>query len=218
MRPLLFMLGFAACSFSPGQQQSNPGDGPLPIDTRDDILIDTPLAIDAKVFLDAPPDAPFDPEAQCPAEYAIALNDVVSTSRYRLIAASLDWPLHQTDCADDLVGATHLVVFEEVLEAQQLGALVAVPGTFLVGYFQELNQATVGAGWHTLTGDDVAGNSTIWAVGQPNDDGGGENNAQNRGFVGGGSPLIQDGPASFDAPAVCECDGKPIPAAIAAML
>ncbi|MEO8705822.1 MAG: hypothetical protein ABI867_37675 [Kofleriaceae bacterium] len=212
MRPMLILvLGLAACSFSPPQgQPADLDDGPPPIDVSDVIIDAPPALIDAKVFLDAPIDAPFDPAAQCPGTYDIALVDATSSSRYRVILTTASWPTQAADCANDLAGATHLVVFETVTEAQMLGAATGTPSTYHVGYLQEPNQPTVGAGWHTVIGDDVAGDSAIWATGQPNDNAGVENNQQNFSFVGEDSLLVQDGPANFPAAAICECDGKPI--------
>jgi len=55
--------------------------------------------------------------------------------------------------------------------------------------------------------------------GQPNDTDDAETSQQNRGAVNtAASSLLQDVEATFSTHAVCECDGKPVAAAVSAFL
>lgn len=204
MRALL-CFALAACSFSPQaiSASSDAAGDSLGIDT---VPIDAPvdMAIDARLF---------DPATDCPNNYNLVIAGL--TSHYRSITNDADWPSHHADCADDLAGATHLIVFDSPNELALLGQQAAF--RYLVGYFQVTNQAAVDVGWLTVTGGTVP--SSVWLAGQPNDNDGVEDGEQDRGFINFQTgPGIQDGPSNFATNAMCECDGKPIPPAIAAML
>lgn len=180
-------------------------------------MIDSPVADDAPLA-DAPPDAPADAPsfpAACPAAYDITIAAAPS-SRYRYITAGHAWLTQHQDCANDLPGATHLVVFDTLAEAQQIAA-AATGSSYHAGAAQLPNQAATDAGWFWLTGEPV--DAGIWHPGQPNDNAGVENDEQNRGFVNKPDGFgLQDGDNAFQTDAMCECDGKPIDPAVAAIL
>jgi hypothetical protein len=206
MRGLLF-AGLAACSYSPPQTNNPADDAPR---GGSEMSID---AVGDAAVADVAIDAPFDPATDCPAGYNLVIGDL--PSRYRVIPFNADWPTHHADCADDLIGKTHLIVFDTAKEIQLLGTQPT--SRFLVGHFQIANQPAVGDNWLTVTGEPI--DQTLWLGGQPNDNDFSEDGEQDRAFVnypnGAG---VQDGPASFATNGMCECDGKPIPPAIAAML
>lgn len=200
---LLFACNFTvqpAGSSGPDGAADAPGDG----DVVGDGGLDGPA--DARADAAPPPDAAFDP-ATCPAGYATTIA-AAPASRYRWIAVNRTWPAHRQDCEDDLVGATHLVVLDSAAEAQQIAA-ASSSMYYHVGAAQAPNQASVQAGWTTLTGEPVP--ASMWHAGQPNDSNGSENDQQDRASVNTlDGPLLQDVEASFSTHAVCECDGKPV--------
>jgi hypothetical protein len=178
-------------------------------------LPDVTLRDDAPV--DTIADAPAFDVSQCPASYNITIPGL--TSRYRAIVGLRTWPNHQETCAEDLPGKTHLIVFDTMSEVTLIQSGQART-SFLVGHFQLADQATADAGWFAITGEPV--DATLWLAGQPNDNNAGapvENNEQNRAFLNYTTGVgVQDSPADFPDDALCECDGKPIPPQIAAML
>lgn len=190
-------------------------DGRVP----DAIELDAPggsidAAIDAAPIPDAFVPPAFDP-ATCPAGYTATI--VASPlSRYRFIMSNQSWVTQHQDCANDLVGATHLVVLDTVAEAQQVNAATSST-SYHVGAAQPPGQANPLAGWLALTGEPVS--ATVWYPGQPNDNDYAENSQQDRGAVNTGvSSLLQDVEATFSTHAVCECDGKGVAPAVSAFL
>lgn len=209
-----FALLVTGCGFTlqpaPATTDADPsGDAPRS-DASD---LDAPR--DGQLIPDAPPpDAAFDP-ATCPAGY----NQTVTASprsRYRWIAVNQSWLTQHQDCANDLPGATHLVVLDSIAEAQQIAA-ASGSVYYQVGAAQAPSQASVQAAWFALTGEPVS--ASMWHAGQPNDSDGAENGQQDRGSVNtSAGPLIQDVEASFATHAVCECDGKGVAPQVAAFL
>lgn len=192
---------------------------PLPASNGDDAPIDTSSdapqdSVVADATVDTPPDVrSFDPATDCPIEYTISFPAV--KSRYRAIGIDRTWPSHFTDCADDLAGATHLIVFDDATELTALGGQ-ALP-RFLVGHFQMPNQAAVETGWLGVTGG--AADAALWLSGQPNDNDDAEDGEQDRSFINYNTGTgVQDGPVSFAAEAMCECDGMPIPPQVTLLL
>jgi len=210
---LAALAALVGCSFT---VQTTPpasdADGPQDTLAPDGEPADAPS--DAAMVDAPPPDAAFDP-VTCPAGYATTI--VASPgSRYRWIANNQPWLTHHQDCANDLLGATHLVVFDSAAEAQQIAA-ASSSMYYQVGAAQAPGQSSVGAGWFAVTGEPVA--ATLWHPGQPNDGNGSENSQQDRGSVNTlDGPLLQDVDATFATHGVCECDGKPVAPAVAAFL
>jgi hypothetical protein len=210
MRYLAFVL-VAGCGFSP-LDKPVVEDDQQPLDdasTHDGTTVMDAM-VDAKVFLDAPLVA-FDP-AMCPAGYAVNNITVEPNSRYRLIANGATLKTHDADCNDDHPGWTHLVTLETNTEGQQIRDNLT-NNIFYVGAVQLRNQAASNAGWFLVTG---AAMPATWQTGQPNDNGGGENNEQNFAAADSGQDgRLNDVSGGFNYSAVCECDGLPVPAEMA---
>jgi hypothetical protein len=163
-----------------------------------------PQPIDADPPDASPPDAGFDP-ASCPASYsAIAFG----SSRYRLVNTPRSLTQHHDDCKDDLPGATHLVAFESMAEANAVTGLIAGSDNLWVGTVQPPGQSTVGGGWLQITGEPTP--SAVWGSGQPNDDDGNENGVQNVAVINASGGGLNDSETTFAFDAICECDGRPI--------
>jgi Lectin C-type domain len=213
MRYVVLVLVWG-CGFSPLATMGAEDDQqPPPLDdasSQHDGSIVMDARADAQVFLDAPV-AEFDP-ALCPAGYAVNNVTVEPSSRYRLIAAGRTLKVHDADCDDDHPGWTHLVTLESNTEGQQIRDHMTNK-TFYVGAVQLRNQAQTNASWFLVTGDPMP---ATWQTGQPNDNGGSENNEQN--FAAADSAndgRLNDVSGSYSYYAVCECDGKPVPAEMA---
>lgn len=178
-------------------------------------------SIDAQATIDAASDArAFDPAADCPASYILALPG--QASRYRLILAGDDFGDQSTACAAHKPGATHLAALDTIGEIAAVQAVVDVaPGLAQscawIGGVQLRGQTGVTTGWLKITGGPL---TPIWDTGEPNDGGDYfENNSENFAFLGRGRRSQIDVPAFPSFGAMCECDGKPIdPAASAAIL
>lgn len=156
----------------------------------------------------------FDP-ALCPSGYDNNGIDASPQSRYRLISATAPVATQNADCNDDYPGWTHLVVLDSSTEGQQLrDNLTSSP--FYVGAVQDRNQSRTYRGWHQFTGGSVP---MIWQNFQPNDGDNFENNREN--FAAADSSFnghLNDVRGDSNLQAICECDGNPIPADIAATI
>jgi hypothetical protein len=205
----------AGCGFSPQAGSS--------VDARAQVHDDAPLqgvdahvvqAPDAKVWLDATASAPFDVTA-CPAEYTNTTISASPNSRYKLVTTLRKLADQLPLCDVDHPGWTHLFVPDTLLEAQQITSHMS--SIFYVGVVQPKDQATVTANWVLYTGETVP--SVLWSAGQPNDNADGvENNEQNFAAIETTSGTLNDVDSSYLFAAVCECDGKAIPANVAAMI
>lgn len=139
---------------------------------------------------DAMPDA--DPFAMIAARCMTAGYTTQAPGLYRSVATGTSWTAAEADCADDVAGATHLVVLSSQAEvtymATQLGWVGlddrAAEGTFV-----------------TVTGE--TGDVRPWASGQPDNGGGNEDCAQ---MKNGGQ--LDDDQCGNSHRYVCECDGK----------
>jgi hypothetical protein len=168
---------------------------------------------------------------QCPASYDAALP---GPSRYRLIVVgNRAWD--QSDvCAQDLPGATHLVVLETVGELASVQALVdssaaTVAAGVWIGGVQKHTATSPGEGWLGFDGQPLIGGSWYDGPGtsgqhdsEPNDGDGVENGLEQFVIVkpSNNSPGTKNGLQDSDGfnskGALCECDGTPIAAAAAA--
>jgi hypothetical protein len=220
----MMSVAAAACSFQ-GVGDNPGGDGPIgdPIDapfgTPDARVADAAL-IDARPADARRPDAmPPLPDAGftvalCPPAYNLT-SPTSPGSRYRVIDVPAPFATQHADCNDDLPSTwTHLVTFQSQAEAQDAADMLLAQ-YFYVGMVQAPNQASPELGWAWFDGSTTL---TAWDTGvaQPDDNGGGENNAQNLGVGDAGDGELQDvaGAASYEA--VCECDGVPVDPAVAA--
>jgi hypothetical protein len=173
-----------------------------------DAAVDADVAIDARE-IDAAIDGGFD-FSTCPASYNLNLG-LPGPTRYRLITAGRAAWVHSDDCNNDLQGATHLIVLEDMNQVIALGNFVnnatGIEGNDVwIGGVQERGSATPGANWLGFDGAPLIG---AWATNEPNDDRGEDNEEQfvkverNRSF-------FVDIRGDEDNGAVCECDGKPV--------
>ncbi|MBA3464811.1 MAG: C-type lectin domain-containing protein [Deltaproteobacteria bacterium] len=174
-----------------------------------DAQIDGPL--DAPI--DATPDAPL---LACPIEYVVTVTG--SMSRYRISSTNGTFAQHHASCNDDLVGATHLAVFDTLAELDQITALlVAVPqpssGRFYIGAVQMMNQTTTGGGWLHFTGGAVP--TTMWQSGQPDDNSDSEADHDQQLAALESGQRLNDVSGELSYGAVCECDGKTIDPTVA---
>jgi len=170
---------------------------------------------------DAGADAPrvFDPATDCPASYLLA----GPTSRYRILTTGQPASAHNTDCNDDLPGATHLVALDDAAELiavmTHVNATANLPGgqgNAYVGGVQLRTQTTDLAGWLSITGGPLL---AIWDPGEPNDGGdNAENSAENFTMLERTRSSLIDVSGTGAFGAVCECDGKPVDAAAAAAI
>jgi hypothetical protein len=158
--------------------------------------------------------------ASCPATYTAITG---APSRYRVIMAGAKIADQITACNADLAGATHLVV---VSSADELTAIVAYfktlaagmvhNDTFWVGAVQLRDQPQPNVGW--LGFDDNPVVVGLWKTGEPNDNGGGENNDENFAALKRDDTGISDTGSGNTEGALCECDGVAIgPQAMAAI-
>lgn len=155
--------------------------------------------------------------AQCPASYNVALP---GPSRYRLIATGhRAW--EQSDaCKQDLPGATHLAVIEIDKELADIKTFISNPGVGIasdglyLGGVQLRTATSPSDGWLGFDGVPLING---WGGGEPNDGGGGEGNHEEQ-FVEMARTALYfidvGGNESFGA--LCECDGKPVAATVAA--
>ncbi len=147
--------------------------------------------------VDAPPIPPdADPfvaiAAQCQAQgYTLQ-----SGGYYRVVTTSATWVNAQTDCANDVPGATHLIVLSSTAEV-----------TFAAtnpGWIGLSDRATEGT-FVNVTNE--PNDQRPWAAGQPDNGGGNENCVH----IGSGGRLNDD-QCGNDKRYTCECDGRmPVP-------
>jgi hypothetical protein len=167
----------------------------------------------------APTDAAAFDFATCPVSYDAALP---GPSRYRLIKEGhRAW--EQSDiCAQDMVGATHLIEIDTMKELGDVAALIdtsniGIAGNAIwIGGVQQMTATSPSDGWLGLDGQPLLNG---WGGQEPDDGGGDESNHEEQ-FV----TVIENRPYFTDARgdtilgAMCECDGKPLSAAAAALI
>jgi hypothetical protein len=162
----------------------------------------------------------FDP-ATCPSTYSITISS--STSRYAIRTSLSSFWMHHTACKADLAGATHLLVpssAQELLEV--MGAtetMAAGEDEFFVGVAQDISVASAtDVGWTNLDGS--ATNPALWLSPLPFDSDGNEaDHDANVAVVSRMYAKLGDASgAAAASPALCECDGKPVPALVESIL
>jgi hypothetical protein len=165
-----------------------------------------------------PTDAGFD-YAQCPPSYNAALP---GPSRYRLIATGHSAWDHGTACSMDLPGATHLVVLETMTEFTNVKGLVdsaatnaIVHNAVWIGTVQPRAVTLPTEGWLALDGAPLI---TAWDLGEPNDGGNEGDHNEQFVFYEHNRLGLADVPGNTNSGALCECDGKPIDPAVAALI
>ncbi len=148
-------------------------------------------AVDASVDSTMMPDASNFPQivAQCmQVGYLAASNG----GYYRLPTNQTGWLNAEADCANDVIGATHLVVLSNIEEVQ-----IASTEPGWIGLSDRITEGT----FVTVTNE--TGDQRPWGAGQPDNGGGNENCAR----ILSNATIDDDqcGNSHFYA---CECDGK----------
>jgi hypothetical protein len=147
----------------------------------------------------------------CPSTYNITLASTAATSRYRAVTAqNVFWAI-ETDCRDDAVGLTHLVITETQTELDEVYVQIAAAVNLAcwIGVVQDPAAGSAAAGWIRLDG--AAADLTQFAVNEPNDNNGGGNNFKVGGFrCNSAQSRLIDNSGQEDGIALCECDGKAV--------
>lgn len=163
----------------------------------------------------APPDSGFD-YATCPPSYNALLP---GPTRYRLIPTPGAAWAHSDTCAADLPGATHLVVLETMPELVSVSGFVDTATTagnaVWVGGVQLRTALLPRDGWLRFDGMPLVDG---WASGEPNDNGGTENQEEQFVYLERGRRYLADRAGATGNGALCECDGKPVAATAAAAI
>lgn len=144
--------------------------------------------VDAALPVDADPFTAI--AAQC-----VAAGYTMNTAAggyYRTINAQSSWTNAATDCANDVVGATHLIVLSSTAEVTYM--------TGQLGWIGLSDRVTEGT-FVNVTNE--AGDRRPWASGQPDNGGGNEDCAQMKGAG------LDDDQCGNAHRYVCECDGTP---------
>lgn len=111
---------------------------------------------------------------------------------YRLPSNSTNWVNAEADCANDVVGATHLVVLSTAVEVQ-----IAATEPGWVGLSDRITEGT----FVNVTNE--PNDQRPWASGQPDDGSGNEDCAR---ILSNGQ--LDDDQCSNSRFYVCECDGR----------
>lgn len=157
------------------------------------------------------------PTTSCPETYTVTLPS--TGSRYR-VTASVGLPAdHQAQCAQDLPGATHLVVLDTFTEMNELDAVLqASPAPprdrYYVGAIQRAAQSTLDAGWLLYTGEPVP--PELWSTGEPDDLDDVEDGLESDAVMALGRLVDVSGTSEYGA--VCECDGRMLAPEVSALL
>jgi hypothetical protein len=207
-------IATAACGFAP---QAHAVDGREPIDgAASDVPRDgTAMHPDGPVVVPDAALAPFD-LAMCPASYNASLPATMTVSRYRVTPAGTVKNL-EAACEGDHPGWTHLMVLDVATEGYQMAHALDPSVVFWVGAVQPKNQASVSANWSWFSGAAVP--TSAWSATQPNDNNDGtENNEQNFAYVDSFNGTLNDSAPTYSFNGICECDGVPVPASVAAMI
>jgi hypothetical protein len=163
----------------------------------------------------------FDPTT-CPAAYTIMIASSPS-SRYYVRTATTSYWMHHSGCKTDLPGVTHLMLPDSTAELSEIVAATASMAVgyneFLVGAAQNIAAATApNTGWTRVDGN--AFDPALWLPNEPNDaDGNEANHAENVASIDRMYSLMNDTVGvTLEAPAICECDGKAVPAGVESIL
>lgn len=199
------MIAFVGgCAFHPPSNSGPDADAPADSAVPGDAAVPGDSALDAAI--DAQLDAP--PTAACPSDYAPI---GALASHYRITASATAFRAGHDDCKDDLVGHTHLVVLDAPGEHAALREAFG-DREWWIGAVQAPALVIPWGNWSHIVGGAAA---LPWKPGQPDDDGGvfgleaGVANVA-ASVLGG----VADRRAGTLQLAVCECDHRPVDAAI----
>ena len=150
----------------------------------------------------------------CRADYA-PITDGQIGSQYRFVNTSLTWEDAELDCENDaLTNIAHLAVLDDMLETTAvrnyiIAKVVAETGGYFeahVGYARNLD--TDPAQFFAVTGEPVPATVPPWNMNEPNN-GAGTGIPEPVVWFSRDQGLI-DGPTTFQARYVCECDHRPV--------
>lgn len=201
-RAAVVLVVCAACSFRlPGTGNGTTVDG-APADS-----------------VDAPPqdgDRAFDPAADCPPGYTLALPSTMATSRYRVIdTAVLAWDGFAMCEAEDAAIA-HAMSIGSMTELTELTAAVgtAVQIRFYIGGVQDPTATTPGALWVNFDGTTLLDGAWYTPEAEPNDlDDGDETDHEQQLLIIDKTLLyLHDAVGNTPYGAICECDGAAVAA------
>ena len=127
---------------------------------------------------------------QCQAAGYVTITGV--TSLYRSVSSNQSWTNAQADCANDVPGATHLIVLSSQAEVTYMRAQRG-----WVGLSDRVTEGT----FTTVTGE--TGDLRPWDSGQPDNGSGSEDCVQMK------DDGLDDDQCGNGHRYVCECDGRP---------
>lgn len=145
----------------------------------------------------------------CPPTY----DQVIATlpSRYRLRTVGMQFAMADNSCAD-VAGKTHLLVIETLDELTAIRAhILANPASYWVGLLQRAGESSPSSGWFWVT-TMAPPDPAVWLNGEPSDQDGIEDNAQNHGGIEALRLSVSDPGLLNDRVfgtlfgAFCECD------------
>ena len=195
-RVAVVLIVCAGCSFR------LPGTGAAPVDAT--APADTVDAQDREA-------SAFDPAADCPATYTVALPSTMATSRYRVIdTAALAW---DGFAACDADGATivHAMSIGSMTELTELVTAVAtaVQTRFYIGGVQDPTATTPGALWINFDGTALLDTAWYTPEAEPNDldDGDETDHEQQLLIIDKTLQYLHDAVGNTVYGTICECDG-----------
>lgn len=142
----------------------------------------------------------------CPPEYR-----AVAGGMYRFVYEPAEWLIADAKCRSHATGATHLVVFDDLLEQQAVLAAVDLPAPWevAVGYGRDAQSDR--RTFYAVTGEVLLEESPLWAVNEPD----GPLVDTNGKEIEESIVLSSNFLSLFDAPPkfgidgyICECDGR----------
>ena len=141
----------------------------------------------------------------CPADYFVLPN--ITTSKYRIIDATLAAWDQSNDCNDDAVGLTHLAIARDDVELTAIHTALSLSGhMYWWGGGVQAGTIDDADGW--IWFDDVAIAPSAWAGIEPNDGDGTEDQWEQFVAFDSAQPTgIVDFRGALGQRALCECDG-----------
>jgi len=187
----------AGCSFRlPGAGGVAPVDAAAPVDS-----VDAPDG-DARAF---------DPAADCPSTYTVALPSTMVGSRYRVIdTAVLAWDGFAA-CDADSTTIVHPMSIGSMTELTELAAAVtsAVQTRFYIGGVQDPTATTPGTQWINFDGTQLLDGAWYTPEAEPNDldDGDETDHEQQLLIIDKTLQYLHDAVGNTVYGTICECDG-----------
>ena len=164
----------------------------------------------------------FDPAADCPGTYTVALPSTMATSRYRVIdTAVLAWDGFVA-CDADGAAVAHAMSIGSMTElSDMVGAVATAAQTrFYVGGVQDPAAPTPGAAWINFDGTLVLDGAWYTPEAEPNDldDGDETDHEQQLLIIDKALLYLHDAVGNTPYGTICECDGHATSATAAAFV